>query len=168
MKVMVGKFIAFFIALWGLTRMAILGSLTMVDDYGRSSSRSFEMVDATLAAALTDLTALRTALTALSDAGYTAENLSEKTTLNVAPVADANIDTGVTVRVRLNDGSVGVVKIPSPKAAKINADGTIDPADTDLVAFFDLLGLDEPTTPAVATIYNGKKVTKILSAKLDR
>jgi hypothetical protein len=148
--------------------MAILGSLTLVDDYGRASSRQFEMVDATLADAGTDLTALRTTMTALSDAGYTAENLSEKTSLNVDPVADANIDTGATVRVRLDDGSVGVVKIPAPKAAKINADGTIDPADADLVAFFNLLGLDEPTTPRVAEIYNGRYVTKILSAKLDR
>jgi hypothetical protein len=148
--------------------MAILGSLTLIDAYGRAASRQFEMVDATLADAGTDLTSLRTALTAISDAGYTAENLTEKTTLSVAATAGANIDAGVSVRVRLDDGSVGVIKIPAPKAAKINADGTIDPADADLVALGNLLGMDEPTTPAVATIYNGKKVTSILSAKLDR
>lgn len=148
--------------------MPVLGSLSLVDAYGRGTTRSYEMVDAVLADAQTDLTAIRTALTALSDMGYTAENLTDQTALTVAAQTGANVDVGATFRVRLDNGKIGNVKIPAIKDAKVNADGSIDPADTEVVAFFTLLGLDEPTTPAVATIYNGRKVTSVLSGTLDK
>ena len=100
--------------------------------------------------------------------GYSKEQLTETTNVNVAAQADTNVDTGLSVKVRLDGGGTATVKIPAPKTAKIQGDGTVPTDDADLVAFFDLLGLDEPTTPAVATIYNGQKVTSIISANLDK
>jgi hypothetical protein len=146
--------------------MAITGTISLVDHYQRTTQRSFEMVDAVLADAETDLATLETLLNPLTDAGFGNQALTEKNIQTPSPVAGSNIDEGLSVKVRLSGGGTGTIKIPAPPAAKLQGDGTVPTDDADLVAFFEALGLNGATH--IATVYNGQTVTALISAKLDR
>jgi len=138
-------------------------TFTLVDDYSRQTSKSFENEATTLADAQTFSAALLADILAASQLGSLATVNSEKAITNNAAEAGANVDTGCTIRVRLDNGKVYPFKLPAPDPVLINPDGTIDISNTlitDLMAHFQAAGH--------FTVSEGDVVVSILGGELDR
>lgn len=143
--------------------MAISCRITMVDDYGRSLTKGVETVETVIATAITDIGAYLTALNAVSDAGWQKQDYLAAGVVTQAPAAGANRDTGATIKVTLDNGKNYAFKIPMPKAAIIEADGSVDVADADVLA---LIALFE--TAGKLRVSDGNYVTAVLSGSLDK
>lgn len=143
--------------------MAISARITMVDDYGRSLSKGVETVDAVVATAITHVGAYLTALNAVSDAGWQKQDYLAAGVITQAPGAGANRDVGATLKVTLDNGKNYAFRIPMPKAGIINADGSVDVADADVLA---LVALFE--TAGYLRVSDGNFITAVLSGSLDK
>ena len=143
--------------------MAIQARITMVDDYGRSLTKGVETLDTVIATAMTHVTAYLTALNLVSDAGWQKQDYLAAGVITQAPTAGANRDVGATIKVTLDNGKNYPFRIPMPKAAIINADGSVDVADADLLA---LIALFE--TAGYLRVSDGNYITAVLSGALDK
>lgn len=143
--------------------MAIACRITLVDDYGRSQGKAVETVDTVIATAITHVTAYLAALLAVSDAGWQKQDYLADGVLTQAPTAGANRDTGATIKVTLDNGKNYPFRIPMPKAAIINPDGSVDVGDADVLA---LIALFE--TAGYLRVSDGNFVTAVLSGSLDK
>jgi len=143
--------------------MAISCRITMVDDYGRSLTKGVETIDTVIATAITHIGEYLTALNAVSDAGWQKQDYLAAGVVTQAPTAGANRDVGATVRVTLDSGKNYAFKIPMPKAAIINADGSVDVGDADVLA---LIALFE--SGGDLRVSDGNYVTAVLGGSLDK
>lgn len=138
-------------------------SMTLVDDYSRTTNRRFEGTATTLAQSETDEGNLATDLFAVSDMGRVKTSYSTDVAETDAAGAGANLDAGGTLHVRLNDGTVYPLKIPAIKPSLVLSSGQIDidaAAITDYVANF--------LSGGAFRVGRGRYVTAILSGELDR
>lgn len=143
--------------------MAISVRITMVDDYGRTLGKGVETLDTVIATAITHVGAYLTALNAVSDAGWSKQDYLAAGVVTQAPGAGANRDVGATLKVTLDNGKHYPFRIPMPKAAIINADGSVDVADADVLA---LIALFE--TAGYLRVSDGNFITAVLSGSLDK
>jgi hypothetical protein len=143
--------------------MAFQTTFTLVDDYGRQTSKSFESEATTLTDAQTWGAALLADILAFSQLGSLMTTNSDKEVTNNAPESGSNVDTGATIRCRLDNGKVYAFKMPAPDVALINPDGTIDITNalvTDLIGNFMSAGHYR--------VSEGNVVVTILGGELDR
>ena len=142
----------------------ILVGFTLQDAYARQGAKSFECVETTVAAAQAAASDLYTDFGGVSDLGLVKETYSTESLVFGAAQAGANLDTGGTLRLRVNDGSVYSMKIPGIKPSLVNSDGSIK-ADSEAilayVANFEASGKFR--------VKNGTQyVIGILGGELDR
>lgn len=145
----------------------LIATITLIDSYNRTITKRVE----------TETPVIATAKTAIEGAGLLADDLAAVTDLGLVTVAystkdadaafavtaGANRDVGATFRLRTTDGGVVSYKIPGFKVSLANADGSIDPTDAAVVAYFGnfLAGGD-------FTLSDGETVSAILSGQLDK
>ena len=142
--------------------MAFNVTLSLVDDYGRTTSKRYSVTDALAADALTSVGALITDLLALSDIGTQKHEITLRTVAANSPQSGANKDVGMTLHCVLDNAKVYPLKVPCPKAAVINADGTIDIEDSKVTDF-----VDNFLTGGKFRISEGNYITEILYGELD-
>ena len=143
--------------------MAISCRITMVDDFGRSQTKGVETIDTIVADAITHIGEYLTALHAVSDAGWQKQDYLAAGVVTQAPGSGANRDVGATVRVTLDSGKNYAFKIPMPAAAIINADGSVDIADENVLA---LIALFE--SAGDLRVSDGNYITAVLGGSLDK
>lgn len=142
--------------------MPIRVTLTLIDAWSRTTTRSAECTETVLANVLAAAAALQTDWAALTLLGQVGRTVTDEAPLAIAAAAGCNRNETASLRCRLDNGKVHVFSIPDPVAAVIDADGTLDIADaiiTDFVANFMLAGLFR--------VSEGNYVTNILSGKMD-
>lgn len=142
-------------------------SVTMVDDYGRTTKRVYGMEDQVLLADYeTAAAAFLVQIGLVSDLGIVRADLN----INVAgleatdPDEGANVDVGATFSGLLadGDGKKASAKIPSIKAALVSADGSV--AIAGAVATY--LALFEED--ADFNLSDGEQISSWLRGALDR
>jgi hypothetical protein len=144
--------------------MAISATLNLRDAFGRLTKKKVETTDTVLATAITHIAAYATALDALTDLALeSVEYHSVDTSAAFTGETDSNVDTGATFKLKLADASFASYKIPGIKLSKVNAAGSIDPADTDVAALFALFA-----TGANLRVSDGEAVDSVIFAALDR
>jgi len=139
--------------------------LTLDDDHGRTTHRTYGMEEVTtLAQMQTDAAELLTALEAVSDLGCVKASISfDVTSPEYAQVADANVDTGATFSGWVDAGmKKASMKIPGIKYSLVGADGSI--AIAGAVATF--LALFEDAD--VFNLSDGEQIEAWIRGSLDR
>lgn len=143
--------------------MAINTSFTLVDAYGRTTTKRYEGTSTLMADAITRSASLLGDLLALSDIGSLKITYSQDEISSSAAATGANLDAGMTLHCRLDNGKMYPLKVPVPDATVINADGSIDISNTlvtDFVANFMLAGYFR--------VSEGNYVVSVVSGELDR
>ena len=144
--------------------MSFLIDITLLDDYGRTTTRRYENDRSLLADALTDATAIIAALAAISDAGVVKVNIIHSTVADAAAATvGANVDTGATLHVTLNNGKGYGLKVPMIKAAKVGTGGSVDILDADIVTFTTLF-----LTAGHFRMSEGNYIVDVRSGELDK
>jgi len=144
--------------------MAFLATLTLDDDMNRTVSKEVECEATVLATAILDVASLLTDLAAVSDLGLTKVNYSDKDLSGAyAQIADANVDTGATFRLLLSDGNIIAYKIPGFKQSLADGAGNIDPAGTEVAAYFDNF-----KSAGSFTVGRLRHVVTVLSGEMDK
>lgn len=104
-------------------------SVTMVDDYGRTTKRLYEMDEqADLATYGSVITGFLTALAAVTDLGVVrADLLLPGIVAGFAVTAGANVDVGATFQgfIEGGDGKKASLKLPGIKASLVYDDGSV-------------------------------------------
>lgn len=146
--------------------MPVKMSVTLTDDYGRTTKRVYGMETETLLADYqTNAAAFITALTAVTDLGCVRATLLIPVTDPVfAETSGANVDVGGTASGWINSGTgkKASMKVPGVKASLVGADGTI--AITGVIATF--LALFE--SAAKFNLSDGEQIDAWIRAALDR
>lgn len=141
-------------------------SITLVDDYGRTTKRVYGMETETLLADYqTNAAAFITALTAATDLGCVRGNLLIPITdPTFAVTSGANVDVGATASGWINSGTgkKASMKIPGIKATLVSADGSV--AISGVTATF--LALFEAA--AKFNLSDGEQIDAWIRAALDR
>lgn len=144
--------------------MAFNATLTMVDDYGRFTTKKVETTQVTLALAQSSIAALVAELVDLTDLALVRVTYSDVDDTDAfAGAAGSNVDVGATFKCVLADGTLAPYKIPGFVSAKVGGSGGIDPADVDVAAYFALFG-----SGGVLRISDGEAVDSVVSGQLDR
>lgn len=115
--------------------MSFKGGLTMKDSFSRVTSKRFLSNRTALADVQSDLTSFVTLFEAISGAGAIQTDVLVETVVNDTPDAGSNLDAGATLHVRLDNGKLYPLRIPSIDQACVNADGRVDIENADVVAF---------------------------------
>jgi len=139
--------------------------LTLDDDHGRTTHRTYGMEEVTtLAQMQTDAAELLAALEAVSDLGCVKASISfDVTSPEYAETAGANIDVGATASGWIVDGQKKAsMKIPGIKPASVESDGSVLIAG--VVATF--LALFEDAD--VFNLSDGEQIESWIRASLDR
>lgn len=145
--------------------MGIKLSVTMTDDYGRTTTRVYGMeTEALLADLQTNAGAFLTALEAVTDFGVVKANfIIPVTSPEFAVTAGANVDVGGTASGWVTAGyKKASMKIPGVKAALVGSDGSI--AIAGAVATF----LAEFEDAADFNLSDGEQIESWIRAALDR
>jgi hypothetical protein len=117
--------------------MAIVATVVLEDSLNTQVTKRYEMEATTLSQALTDIGILAPLLLAITELGIISVTFSTKSLAEASPPASgSNVDTGATFRLRLTDGTVASHKIPGFPIAKVGGNRSIDPTDSDVVAYF--------------------------------
>lgn len=135
---------------------------TLVDDYGRTTKKDYYIEATDHADALAKAAAFNTDLVPLTKMRVLSYDVAQ--TIIVSDTADAgsNKDAGATFSVRKADNKLAPHRVPDPIASVINADGTIDLAAAEVVAYFaNLLSGD-------VRISDGEVATEIVRGTLDK
>lgn len=144
--------------------MAFVATMTLVDSYGRLTTKRVETTDALLAGAQSSVGSLATILNSLTDLELLRVTYSEvDDAAAFAGAAGSNVDVGATFKVVLDDGALAPYKIPGFVAAKVGGSGGIDPADVDVAAYFALFA-----TGGTLRMSDGEAVDSVVSGQLDR
>jgi len=142
-------------------------SVTLVDDYGRTTKRVIGMEDQTLLADYdTAAAALLTDLAAVSDLGVVKADLI----INVDgaeatdPETGANVDVGGTFSgwIASGDGKKASLKVPGVKASLVSADGSIA-ITGDMAAYLANWG-----TAGDFNLSDGEQISSWIRGALDK
>jgi len=139
--------------------------ISLVDSYNRPTTRSFLVNAADFASAQAFVPGFVTAYQAVTELQLYETRLTDIAQYAGAPAGGSNIDEGMTLSVQLDTpGKKGSVKVPSPVAAVINPDATIDLTDALMVALEGLY------TSGVTdlTASDGETVTGFIKGTLDK
>jgi hypothetical protein len=145
--------------------MAGLLTFTLIDDYGRTTTKRYGTSVATVALAQTAADALLVDMALVSDLGHVKIDaiFPLAVTVPVAAGSGSNVDVGATLHTILESDKGYALKIPAIKATLLNADGSVDIADaaiTDFVANFQ--------TGLTMTVSDGEQIATIRSGELDK
>lgn len=145
-------------------------SLTLADDYGRTTRKLIELAGETLLADyVTVAAAFMTATEAVTDlAVIRCDLVIDNIDPGFALTAGANVDVGATFTGYIYGGGNGKkasLKLPGIKAAMLNGDGTVDMADAAIIAF---LAYWLEATPAVCQLSDGEEISSWIRGKLDK
>lgn len=148
--------------------MAFDVTFTFIDDHDartRKKRQTYQSLATTLVDALADVAAFSAAFDDVSDAGIEKAVIAQVDTASATtPAADSNLDANMSVSLKLTDGSYKDFNLLVPTSAIINADGSLDPTNADVITFFDLFkaGGDWRVQPG-----NPKVVDTVSSGMLD-
>lgn len=117
-----------------------------------------------MADALTDSSAMLAALEAISLAAVSKYSIASVVPVaSPAPETGANNDAGCTIHCRMDNAKLVGLKVPAVDPGKVEADGSVDIADSDVAAFVALFA-----TAAHWRVSEGNYITGAVSAELDR
>jgi hypothetical protein len=137
-------------------------TVKLQDAFDRRTTKRFEGDFADFATAQAAIIALVFDLDALSDAQVVAYSVGQKSDYAGSLVAGANLDSGITLSVMKTDSEKAVLKVPAPDLAVVNADGTVDITNAEVVAYVD------NWITGTWYVSDGEEVDSLLSGKLDR
>lgn len=142
-------------------------SVTMIDDYGRTTKRVYEIeTQVDLATYTAAVAALLVDIQAVSDLGVVrADLILDGITAGYAVTAGANVDVGATFSGLIDggNGKKASLKLPGIKAAVVNADGTVDLTDADVIAY-----LANWLTAGDYMLSDGETISSWLRGTLDK
>ncbi len=140
-------------------------TLHILDDFGRETTRRVMADVADETALLVSITALEAEWTPMTDGAITSIDYTRTVEYANTPVADANVDRAAKMKVEKANGFKDSFKLPIIPLGKVNADGTVDLADADLVALFALFdtGGDWKVNQQ-----DPQFVTSVISGRLDK
>lgn len=141
-------------------------TLTIRDDYGRTKTKQVEMLTADATQSELDAGTIKNAYQAAMDGHILKAQVNGLLEYTGSPAAGSNVDTGVTMKVQL-DGRAerASLKWPTPAAAIINPDGTVDLND---LAVQGIEALYQTTGTNVARLSDGEAIEEFLSGTLDK
>jgi hypothetical protein len=141
-------------------------TMRVLDAYGRTKSKRVGLVSTDATQGETDKAAIIAAYAAVMDGHIMSSTYSGQDDHAGSPVAGSNVDTGVTVSCQLaGRPERAPLKWPTPKAAIINPDGTLDLTN---VAVQAVEALYVTATPAIATLSDGETIDGFVSGMLDK
>jgi hypothetical protein len=145
--------------------MTNLVAVTLVDAFGRTTTKRFEAEAATVANAQTYTDALLVALANVSDLGHVKAVFEVPLTITVpvAAVTGANVDVGATLHTVLASAKGYGLKIPSVKLSLIESDGRIDIADEDVIAYVASF-----LAAGHWNVSDGEHIVSVASGELDK
>lgn len=144
--------------------MAFTATATLVDSYGRITTKKIETTQVTLALAQSSVATAMVEFVDLTDLALIRITYSDVDDAEAfAGVAASNVDVGATFKLALDDGSMAPYKIPGFPDAKVGGSGGIDVADADVAAYFALFG-----SGGVLRTSDGQAVDSVVSGQLDR
>ena len=144
--------------------MAFDVSFVLIDAYGRTTRRTYGNNRVLMADVLTDVTAMTSALEAISGSAVQKVYISSvQVVASPAPDTGANNDAGATLHAVMDNAKMVGVKVPAFDVTKINADGSVMLADSDVAAFIALFA-----TAAHWRISEGNYITSLKYGELDR
>lgn len=145
-------------------------SVTLADDYGRTTRKLIELSGETLLADYVTLAGtFSTKLEAVTDLAVIRMDLViDDIDAGFAVTAGANVDVGGTFTGYVYEGGNGKkasLKLPGIKASMVNGDGTIDMTDAAIIAF---LAHWLQATPSSCLISDGEEISSWIRGKLDK
>jgi len=139
-------------------------TFTMLDAYGRTTSRSYDNTKETLADALTQSSAMLALLEGVSGSAVAKYSIASVVAVaSPSPEAGANNDAGATLHCLMDNGKMVGIKIPAIDPDLVNTDGTVklsEAAITDFVGQF--------ATGAFWRVSEGNYISSIRSGELDK
>jgi hypothetical protein len=142
-------------------------SLSLIDSYGRTSKRVYELEDqATIAAYEAAVTAFLVDYQAVSDLGVVRCDLILTAVVpGYAVTAGANVDVGATFSglVDGGNGKKASLKLPGVKPALVSADGSVDIEGVEIAAW-----LDNWETAGDFQLSDGETIATWLRGVLDK
>lgn len=125
--------------------MAAVLSITLIDGYGRETTKRVEMTEQLLLADyVNNANAYLAALNAITDLQILKAhiNLDDDLTIPAADPAGSNVDVGATFSGFVGDaeGKKASLKVPGITMSFVGTLGVIDPTQTEIAAFLDLYG----------------------------
>lgn len=139
-------------------------NVEIVDAQNRKTRKSYETQELTdFAAALVAAAALVDDLAVLTEGDVLSYNVSQRIVYTDTVTAGANVDEAGTFVVRKADNRYASHKIPMPISAIRESDGSLNIADSSVIAYFANFkdGGD-------FTLSDGELITGIVAGKLDR
>lgn len=138
-------------------------SFTLTDAYTRSTSRSFDMEDIDISAALINANLFAAAYQACTKLQLVESRLTDVTPYAGAPEANSNVDTGATFTAQLDTpGKLASTKLPGIIDAAVNPDGTIDLANVAVAAYIAFF------VSGLIKLSDEEDVTAFLKGVLDK
>ena len=152
--------------------------VNLYDIHGGQTSKTVAH-SGTQAAAITYGATFKANFTAISDAGIfrtvTIDTNKDATTNVSAPGPSSNVDEGCTLSVMMDNGELGVLKIPCPKKDANGEfvyilNGAVDITNVDIINYVKMYGKTGSfglATDGPLFIAGSRKVTAIISGSLD-
>lgn len=139
-------------------------TFTLLDAYGRTTTRRYGNNRSLMADALTDSATMVGLLEAISLSAVSKYSIASVVPVaSPSPEAGANNDAGCTIHCRMDNAKLVGLKVPAIDPAKVEADGSIDIADSDVAAFVGAFA-----TGAHWRVSEGNYISLAVSAELDR
>lgn len=141
-------------------------TMTIRDAYNRSKTKTVELVTVDGAQAELDADIIQAAYQNVMNGHILKAQVNGLLEYPGVAAAGANVDTGVTMSCQLADRSEKAsLKWPTPDPTIINADGTVNLADVNVIAVQNLY---VALATNVARLSDGEAITQFLSGKLDK
>jgi len=139
-------------------------TFTLLDAYGRTTTRTYGNDRSLMADALSDSATMVGLLEAVSGSAVSKYKIASPVAIaSPSPEAGANNDAGCTIHCRMENSKMVGLKVPAVDPDLVNVDGTIDVDGTEVAAFVAAFA-----TGAHWRISEGNYITAAVSAELDR
>lgn len=139
--------------------------ISLVDDFGRVTTRSFIFSVADYAAGVALMTQFSGLYQACTELHLFETRLIDENAVGGSPISGANVDAGMSISAQLATANKKAnIQIPAPVAAVIDADGSIDIAGTEMAAL--LAAYTQATNKVTAS--DGEFVTAWIRGTLDK
>jgi hypothetical protein len=139
-------------------------TFTLLDAYGRTTTRRFGNNRALLADALTDSAAMLALLEAVSLSAVSKYSIAQVSAVaSPSPEAGANNDAGATIHCRMENAKLVGLKVPAIDPAIVEADGTVLVTNEDVAALVGAFATGEHWR-----ISEGNYIVEPVYAELDK
>lgn len=139
------------------------GSVSMIDSYGRTVTKTYKLRGADFAAADASMTNIVTELEKVTGARIIQKSVSRQVEVTDTATAGSNRDEGVTLVVLNSLGEKSNLKIPAPESGYLDANGNVDITHADIVSFTNLF-----KTGQSAFIDRDLNLVSVISGQLDK